>query len=250
MSFPLVVTKRYEGHRILSWRQPATQTNRDPNRDKTLARSNQPRILETYRCQDDVLGHEVQFLLSEVLPVYQNLNYKLQRRLSDVLPIQQTKKNDTILFSSSRRVTRRQVMRHFTSNGPDQCHNGSPNLLTSYREQPRSTRIVVAYRRPAFLATKRTNPPPISFDNKSKFLKATRHAKIRKIEIPKSMVGEALSWRSCRMSQRSAGEKPYASQKNASRILPVRRSLLALVGRKQTVVRDQLFTQKSSGSRL
>ena len=50
----------------------------------------------------------------------------------------------------------------------------SSNLLTPYREQPRSTRIVVAtYPRPAFSATKRTNYAPISFDkNKSKFLKA------------------------------------------------------------------------------
>ena len=36
----------------------------------------------------------------------------------------------------------------------------------------------------------------------------------------------------------------------APRILPVRRSLLALVGRKQTVVRDQLLPQKPPRSRL
>ena len=30
--------------------------------------------------------------------------------------------------------------------------------------------------------------------NKPKFFKATRHAEIRKIEIPRSMVVEALSW--------------------------------------------------------
>ena len=38
--------------------------------------------------QDNVLGCELQVLLFGVLPVFQNLNYKLQRRLSDVLPIQ------------------------------------------------------------------------------------------------------------------------------------------------------------------
>ena len=38
------------------------------------------------------------------------------------------------------------------------------NLLTPYREQPRSTRIVVAYPRPAFSAIKRTNYASISFD--------------------------------------------------------------------------------------
>ena len=55
---------------------------------------------------------------------------------------------------SSRRVTRRQVMRHFTSNGTDQCQNSSSNLLTPYREQPRSARIVVESPRPAFSATR------------------------------------------------------------------------------------------------
>ena len=37
-------------------------------------------------------------------------------------------------------------------------------LFTPYREQLRSTRIVVAYPRPAFSATKRTNYAPTSFD--------------------------------------------------------------------------------------
>ena len=67
----------------------STQTNRDPNRDKILARSNQPKTSETYRRQDDAFGYELQFLLFGVLPVFQNLNYKLKRTLSDVLPIQQ-----------------------------------------------------------------------------------------------------------------------------------------------------------------
>ena len=40
------------------------------------------------------------------------------------------------------------------------------------------------------------------------------------------------------------------SLKNAPRILPFRRSSLPLVGRKQTVFRPQLFSQKSHGSRL
>ena len=62
----------------------------DQNHDKTLARSNQSRTSETYRRQDGVFGYEQQFLLSGVLPEFQNLNYKLQRRLSDVLPNQQS----------------------------------------------------------------------------------------------------------------------------------------------------------------
>ena len=143
--------------------------NRDPNRGKILARSNQPRTSETYRRQDDVFGYELQFLMSinRVLPVFQNLNYKLQRRLSDVLPIHQSHQKLYKKFFSSRRVSRRQVMRHFTSNGTDQCPNGSSNLLTPYRKQPRSTRFVVAYPRPAFSATKRTNHAPISVDQQN-----------------------------------------------------------------------------------
>ena len=90
MSIPLAVTKGYEGQLVTSWWQPATQTDRDPNRDKTCCES--------------------------------------------------------------------------TSNGTGQCQNGSSNLLTPYWEQPRSTRIVVAYPRPAYSAAKRTNYAPVNFD--------------------------------------------------------------------------------------
>ena len=90
MPISLVVTKRYEGQWDTSWCQPATQTNRDPNRDKELCDS--------------------------------------------------------------------------TSNGTDQYQDSSSNLLTPYREQPQSTRFVVAYPRPAFSGTKRTNYAPTSFD--------------------------------------------------------------------------------------
>ena len=65
--------------------------------------------------------------------------------------------------------------------------------FSPYREQPRSTRIVVAYPRPAFSATNRTNTFQPVLINNSKFFKATHRTKIRKIEIPRSMVVEALS---------------------------------------------------------
>ena len=43
----------------------------------------------TYRSQNDVfVWYEVQFLLSEMMPVSQNLNYNLQKILSHVLPYQ------------------------------------------------------------------------------------------------------------------------------------------------------------------
>ena len=66
--------------------------------------------------------------------------------------------------------------------------------FTPYREQPRANRIVVAYPRPAFSATNRTNTFQPVLINKCKFLKATYRTKIRKIEISRSMVVEALSW--------------------------------------------------------
>ena len=43
----------------------------------------------------------------------------------------------------------------FTRNGTDQCQNvSSNNFLTPYREQPRSTRVVVAYPRAMISALK------------------------------------------------------------------------------------------------
>ena len=43
--------------------------NRDPNRDKALARSDQQKTSKTYRRQDDIFGYDLRFLLSGVLPV-------------------------------------------------------------------------------------------------------------------------------------------------------------------------------------
>ena len=37
-----------------------------------------------------LFGYEIQFLLSGVLPVFQNLNYNLQKIMYDVLPNQQS----------------------------------------------------------------------------------------------------------------------------------------------------------------
>ena len=89
--------------------------------------------------------------------------------------------------------SRQKVMRLYKQ-WPDQSQNGSSNLLSPYREQPRSTWIVVAYPRPAFSATKRTNYAPTSFVQQVQVFKATHRTKIREIEIPRSMVVEALSW--------------------------------------------------------
>ena len=56
------------------------------------------------------------------------------------------------------------------------------------------TRNVVAYPRPAFSAKNRKNTLQPVLINKSKFLKATHCSEIRKNEIPRSMLVEALSW--------------------------------------------------------
>ena len=106
--------------------------------------------------QDNVFVYELQFLLSGLLPVF--VSYR-DRRLSDVLPIHQNKliKSDSKTNYRHRRATRRHVMRNFTSSCTDQCQNGSSNLFTPCREQPRSARVVVAYPRLVFSATKRTN---------------------------------------------------------------------------------------------
>ena len=70
----------------------------------------------------------------------------------------------TTRYSDQQGSKSRQKLCDFTSNGTDQYQNGSSNLLTPYREQPRSTRIVVAYPRQAFSATKQTSYAPTSFD--------------------------------------------------------------------------------------
>ena len=98
--------------------------------------------------------------------------------------------------------------------------------FTPYREQPRLTQIVVAYPRPAFSATNRTNTFRPVLINNSKF---THRTKIRENEIPRSMVVvEALSWSSRRASQHPAVRSPVH----------------------QNVVRDQLFPQKYPVSRF
>ena len=121
--------------------------------------------------------------------------------------------------------------------------------FSPYREQPRSTRIVVAYPRPAFSATNRTNTFQPVLINNSKFLKTTHRTKIRKIEIPRSMVVEALSWWSRRASQHPAVQSPVHPWKSPTNLA---RSPLhvAVVGRNMTAVRDQLFPQKPPSSRF
>ena len=81
--------------------------------------------------------------------------------------------------------------------------------FTPYREQPRSTQIVVAYPRPAFSATNRANTfQPVLIQQFQVCQGHTHCTKIRKIEIPRSMVVKAFSWRSRRASQHPAVQSP------------------------------------------
>ena len=156
----------------------------DPNRRRTLARSNQPRTPEICQRQDDIFGYELQSLLSGVLPIFQNLNYKLHKRLSNVLPNQQSHEQKYKNFFSFRRATRRQVMRHFTGNGVDQFRNGSSNLLNPYREQPPSTRIVVAYDTHDQRSWQQSGQTTLQsvLINKPNFLNTTHHTETRKMK--------------------------------------------------------------------
>ena len=62
----------------------------------------------------------------------------------------------------------------------------------SIREQPRLTRNVVAYPRPAFSAKNRKNYAPTSFDQQVQVSQGhTFCTEIRKIEIPRSMVSRS-----------------------------------------------------------
>ena len=78
-------------------------------------------------------------------------------------------------------------MPHFTSNGTDRSMSKRfVKLLFSISRATAIDRTVVAYLRLAFSATKRINHAPSLFlFDKTKFLKATRHVKKWKIEIPR-----------------------------------------------------------------
>ena len=96
---------------------------------------------------------------------------------------------------------------------------------------------------------KRKNYAPPVLINKSKFLKATNCTEIRKNEIPRSIVVEALSWWSRRASQHPAVQSPVHPWKSPTNLArsPL---LVALVGRKMAVVRHQIFPQNPPGSSL
>ena len=123
---------------------------------------------------------------------------------------------------------------------PTKCRNGSSNLLAPYREQPRSTRIVVAYPRPAFSATERTDHAPISFDQQVQVSQGHRSCRCKEIAY-RSHGGGGLELVEPAIESAFSRPKPCcASLKNALSILPVRCFSLGPVTTKQTEARDQL----------
>ena len=122
-------------------------------------------------CRSVVVGSHVQriALATEETTVTQQVSHKPIKCQSRLWSQRGTKVNgshhgDNPLLRPAGIQIATEKLCDSTSNGTYQCQNCSSNLLTPYREQPRSTRIVVAYPRPAFSATKRTNDAPTSFD--------------------------------------------------------------------------------------
>ena len=234
--------------------KPATQTNRDPNRHKTLAWSTQPRKSETYRRQEDVLTKV--YTVSCVLPVFHNPYYKLYYR-EDCLVC--CSSNEKVIKSNTKRFLALEAYHEDTL--CDTLQAMAPTKVKTIHQTSllhietnfdfRSTRIVVAYPRPAFSATKRTNHAPISFDQQAQVSQGhTSSFKNKGNWNSEVHGGGGLELVIPAREPASSRPKPCASLKNAQRILPVRRSLVALVGRKQNVVRDHLFSQKPPNSRL
>ena len=143
-------------------------------------------------------------------------------------------------------------MPHFSSNDTDQSMSKRfVKLPYSISRATSIDRTVVAYLRLAFSATKHTNRAPISFFyQQAQVSQATRHAKIRKIEIPRRWWWRSLA--------REAGAPVSIQPSRALYIIfETRPTSIALfsplfVGlrKKTTVVRHWLFPQKPSGSCL
>ena len=142
-------------------------------------------------------------------------------------------------------------MRYFTCNGTVQCRNSYLNILPPYDIESNLDRLGLLS--PTHGQRSRQPGGQITHQsvliNKPKFLKATHRTKIRKIEIPRFMMVEALAGEAGSGASIRSSKALCISEK-APQSLIVRRSLSVLVGRKQTVVRDQIFPQKPPGSRL
>ena len=104
---------------------------------------------------------------------------------------------------------------------------------------------MVAYTRPAFSATKRTNHAPISSDQNAQVSQGHTPYRIKGI----SKYRGSWLWRpraDATGAQASIQpSKALCIPERVPRILPVCRSLLALIGRKQAVVRHYFFLSET-----
>ena len=131
---------------------------------QNLSRINEPETIVNYRRQDDVFGYDLQFLLSGVLPVLQNLSYKAQITRSEVL-----RRNNTVIKSYTKCILALGGLHEDKLCGI--LHAIAPTtvemaLLTSIfhiESNPDRLGFVVAYKQPAFSAGRCTNYAPISF---------------------------------------------------------------------------------------
>ena len=126
-------------------------------------------------------------------------------------------------FFSSRRITRGQVMRHFTRNGTEWCQNGSSNLLIPYREQPRNLDRLVLLS-PTHGKRSQQQSGQITLQsiliNKVKFLKATHHIEIKKIDNIEVHGGGGLGLVKPARGPASSRPRPCASLKKPDEFCP------------------------------
>ena len=150
-------------------------------------------------------------------------------------------KSDSKSFSSYRTVTRRQVMRHFTSTDTDQCRNGSSSLLIPYRGKLPLTSDCCHLPTTSGFNKKADKPRSNHFYQQAQVSQGCMPC--RRKENRSTEVHGSCDLEPVKLTHESASSRPKLCttlKKKPHEILLVHCPLLALVGREQTVVRDQL----------
>ena len=149
MPISLVVTKRYEGQRVTSWvkarysNQQGSKSGQNPCRVQPT--KNAGNLSASRQC----LWVQTTAAVSTVWNSASVSESELQATDKTVWCVAQPTNKVTVVESDTKSflalggLRRKQVMRHFTNDGTVRCQNGSSNILIPFREQLRSTRIVV-----------------------------------------------------------------------------------------------------------
>ena len=229
-------TKRYEGQRVTSWRQPATQTNRDPDRDKTLARSNHLTTPEIHRCQDDVFWYKLQFLLSGVLPVFWSLNTIYGEDCLRCCLTNNLIKRDSKMFQAIGGLHEDNLCDTLQGTAPTNVK--TVNQTSLFHIESNLDRLGLL--------------SPTHGERSRQVQVFQGHTSCQNKENNNIEIHGAVGLESAKPAREPAPSlpKPCTSLENAPQKCPFLSSLLALVGRKQIAVRDPLSTQKPPGSRL